>query len=79
MCQAAFDNGPAVNQKGMFALAEARFTSALTAAPAGADSIKNAALVGRARVRLYQGNTAGALVMPEVSLARSGGAGSGTA
>src|SRR6266550_5222919 len=61
MCQAAFDNGPAVNQKGMFALAEARFSSALTGAPAGADSIKNAALVGRARVRLYQGNTAGAL------------------
>lgn len=61
MCQAAFDNGPAVNQKGMFALAEARFTAALAAAPAGADSIKNAAYVGRARVRLYQGNTAGAL------------------
>jgi starch-binding outer membrane protein, SusD/RagB family len=61
MCQAAFDNGPAVNQKGMFALAEARFTSAITGAPAGADSTKNAALVGRARVRLYQGNTAGAL------------------
>jgi len=62
MCQAAFDNGPAVNQKGMFALAEARFTAALAAAPAGADSIKFAALVGRARVRLYQGtNLPGAL------------------
>src|SRR5438105_8713129 len=61
MCQAAFDNGPAVNQKGVFALAEARFSAAITGAPAGADSIKNAALVGRARVRLYQGNTAGAL------------------
>lgn len=61
MCQAAFDNGPAVNQKGMFALAEARFTAAIAGAPAGADSIKNAAYVGRARVRLYQGNTAGAL------------------
>lgn len=61
MCQAAFDNGPAVNQQGMFALAEARFSAALAAAPAGADSIKNAAYVGRARVRLYQGNTAGAL------------------
>ena len=61
MCQAAFDNGPAVNQKGIFALAEARFSAAITGAPAGADSIKNAALVGRARVRLYQGNTAGAL------------------
>ncbi|HEY2375040.1 MAG TPA: RagB/SusD family nutrient uptake outer membrane protein [Gemmatimonadaceae bacterium] len=61
MCQAAFDNGPAVNQKGMFALAEARFSAAIAAAPAGADSIKNAAYVGRARVRLYQGNTAAAL------------------
>jgi starch-binding outer membrane protein, SusD/RagB family len=60
MCQAAFDNGPAVNQKGMFALAEARFTAALAAAPAGADSIKYAALVGRARVRLYM-NTATSL------------------
>src|SRR5438045_162712 len=61
ICQAAFDNGPAVNQKGMFALAESRLTDAIAAAPAGADSIKNAAYVIRARVRLYQGNTAGAL------------------
>ena len=61
MCQAAFDNGPAVNQKGMFALADSAFTKALAAAPAGADSVKYAALVGRARVRLYAGNTAGAL------------------
>lgn len=64
MCQAAFDNGPAVNQKGMFALAEQRFTDAITnaqAAGAGSDSIRFAAYVGRARVRLYQGNTTGAL------------------
>jgi len=61
MCQAAFDNGPAVNQKGMFALAESRLTDAIATAPAGADSVKNAAYVIRARVRLYQGNTAGAL------------------
>ena len=61
MCQAAFDNGPALKQKEIFALAEARFNAAITGAPAGADSIKNAALVVRARVRLYQGNTAGAL------------------
>jgi hypothetical protein len=62
MCQAAFDNGPAVNQKGMFALAEKRFTDAIAnAQTAGADSIRFAALVGRARVRLYQGNTAGAI------------------
>jgi hypothetical protein len=62
MCQAAFDNGPAVNQVGMFALAESRLTDAIAAAPAGADSIKNAAYVIRARVRLYQGNTANALL-----------------
>ena len=61
MCEAAFDNGPAVKQKGMFALAESRLTDAIASAPAGADSIKNAAYVIRARVRLYQGNTAGAL------------------
>ncbi|HEY2065357.1 MAG TPA: RagB/SusD family nutrient uptake outer membrane protein, partial [Gemmatimonadaceae bacterium] len=62
MCQAAFDNGPAVNQAGMFALAEQRFTDAITnAQAAGVDSVRFAALVGRARVRLFQGNTAGAL------------------
>ena len=61
MCEAAFDNGPAVKQKGLFALAESRLTDAINGAPAGADSIKNAAYVVRARVRLYQGNTAGAL------------------
>jgi hypothetical protein len=61
MCQAAFDNGPAVNQKGMFALAEQRLTDAIAAAQtAGADSVRYAALIVRARMRLYQGNTAGA-------------------
>src|SRR3979411_583283 len=55
MCQAAFDNGPAVNQKGMFALAEQRVTDAIAAAQtAGADSVRYAALVVRARMRLYQ-------------------------
>jgi hypothetical protein len=62
MCQAAFDNGPAVNQKGMFALAEQRFTDAIAnAQTVGADSVRFAAYVGRARVRLYQGNNTGAL------------------
>lgn len=61
MCEAAFDNGPALKQKAIFALAESRLTDAIAGAPAGADSIKNAAYVIRARVRLYQGNTAGAL------------------
>jgi hypothetical protein len=62
MCQAAFDLGPAVDQKGMFALAEKRFTDAITAATtANLPAVVNAAYVGRARVRLYQGNTAGAI------------------
>ncbi len=61
MCQAAFDLGPAVDQAAMFALAEQRFTAAITAAQAaGKTNIVNAAYVGRARVRLYQGNKAGA-------------------
>src|SRR5205814_6616060 len=61
MCSAAFDLGPEVNQLGMFALAEQRFTTAITAAQASANSsVLNAAYVGRARVRLFQGNKSGA-------------------
>ena len=62
MCQAAFDLGPLVDQKGMFALAEKRFSDAITAAT-GVTSLAtylNAAYVGRARVRLYQHNLTGA-------------------
>lgn len=69
MCEAAFDNGPAVKQAGMFALAEQRLTDAITAAQtvgASVDSIRYAALVIRARVRLYQGNTAGATADAQV-------------
>src|SRR5690349_3011466 len=61
MCEAAFDLQPQVNQAAIFALAEQRFTTAITAAGvvgASADPLKNAALVGRARVRLFQGNKA---------------------
>jgi hypothetical protein len=62
MCQAAFDLGPAVDQKGMFALAEKRFTDAITfGTTAGLTDVVNAAYVGRARMRLYQGNSAGAI------------------
>ena len=61
MCQAAFDLGPGVDQKGMFALAEQRFTAAITAGQAAANTdIVNAAYGGRARVRLYQANATGA-------------------
>jgi len=62
MCQAAFDEGPPVDQKGMFALAEKRFDDAITAATAaGQTALRNAAYVGRARVRLFQHNAAGAI------------------
>ncbi|MHB8840117.1 MAG: RagB/SusD family nutrient uptake outer membrane protein [Gemmatimonadaceae bacterium] len=62
MCQAAFDLGPLVDQKGMFALAEKRFSDAITAASgvASLSTFLNAAYAGRARVRLYQHNLAGA-------------------
>ncbi len=62
MCQAAFDLGPAVDQKGMFALAEKRFTDGIAAATAASNTtMLNAAYVGRARVRLFQHNAAGAI------------------
>jgi hypothetical protein len=62
MCKAAFDLGAPVDQKGMFALAEQRFSSAITAATSiNNTSIINAALVGRARVRLYQNKLAEAI------------------
>lgn len=62
MCQAVFDEGPPVDQKGMFALAEQRFSDAITAATAANQTtLKNAAYLGRARVRLFQHNTAGAI------------------
>jgi hypothetical protein len=62
MCQAAFDLGPLVDQKGMFTLAETRFSDAFTAAQsAGLTNLQNAALLGRARVRLFLHNNAGAI------------------
>jgi hypothetical protein len=62
MCTAAFDLEAPVDQAAMFALAEARFTTAITAAgtTAGLASVRDAAHVGRARVRLFQNNTTGA-------------------
>jgi hypothetical protein len=61
MCEAAFDLGPQVDQAGMFALAEERFTTAITTGQAtNQPDIVNAAYVGRARVRLFQGNKTGA-------------------
>jgi hypothetical protein len=51
-----------VDQKGIFALAESRFSDASTAAQsAGLTSVLNAASLGRARVRLFQHNASGAI------------------
>jgi hypothetical protein len=61
MCSAAFDLGAPINQAAMFALAESRFGTALAAAQqASLTDVRNAALVGRARVRLFQANNMGA-------------------
>lgn len=61
MCEAAFDLGKPIDQQQMFAEAEKRFTVAIDeGTKAGASEIVNAGLVGRARVRLYQGNKTGA-------------------
>lgn len=59
MCSAAFDLGPALKPPAIFALAADRFTTAIDAAgKASLDSIKNMALVGRARVELDLGEKA---------------------
>lgn len=61
-CSAALDEGPEMTPMQIFAEAEARFSKALdVATAAGQSDLVNAARVGRARVRLYQGNKAGAL------------------
>lgn len=58
MCSAAIDAGPELTSQQLFALAEQEFTAALTG---GTTETTNMALVGRARARINQGNTAGAL------------------
>jgi len=53
MCSAAFDLGPELTPAQIFALAEARFTQAITTGQnANNSDIVNMALVGRARTRL---------------------------
>jgi starch-binding outer membrane protein, SusD/RagB family len=53
MCQMTMDNGPAMTREQVFAIAETRFSDAITRATAVNDqSILNMALVGRARARL---------------------------
>ena len=66
MCTAAFDLEAPIDQQAIFARAEDRFSTAIDAGTqTGDDDIVNAALVGRARVRLFQGNTAGAITDAE--------------
>lgn len=61
-CSAALDEGPELSSMELFEQAESRFSKALEIAQStGSSEIENAARVGRARVRLYQGNEQAAL------------------
>jgi hypothetical protein len=61
MCEMAIDGGPRMSRAEVLAIAETRFSDAITRATAlGDNSLKNMALVGRARVRLDLGNLTGA-------------------
>jgi hypothetical protein len=61
-CEAAIDNGPAMESVELFAAAEERFTKAITAAQAAGDNdLLNLAYVGRARSRLNRLDRAGAM------------------
>jgi hypothetical protein len=61
MCSAAIDLGPEMTRAQLFAAAESRFGTAITAATtANNASMLNAALVGRARARINQNNLTGA-------------------
>jgi hypothetical protein len=61
MCSAALDVGPELTPAQILTEAEARFTRAIDAATAAADTTTlNLALLGRARARLGLGNKAGA-------------------
>jgi len=67
MCTSAVDGGPELSPAQLFALAETRFTRAMTAAQAaGSADLQNFARVGRARARLGQGKKADALADAEV-------------
>lgn len=61
MCEMTMDNGPKMTRADVFAIAEGRFTDAITRATAVNDaSILNMARVGRARARLNLKNLTGA-------------------
>lgn len=62
MCEVTIDNGPALAPASVFSRAEEHFTSAIQHAQTAGDSdIRNLAQVGRARVRLNQGDLSGAI------------------
>jgi starch-binding outer membrane protein, SusD/RagB family len=66
MCEITLDGGPAMTPAEVQSLAEARFGDAMQHAQAsGNTSILNMARVGRARLRLNQGNAAGAVADAE--------------
>jgi hypothetical protein len=61
-CSGALDEGPELSSIELFAEAESRFDRAIQLGSSlGLTTIVNAATLGRARMRLYQGNTSGAL------------------
>ena len=61
MCEMTIDRGPSMSRAEVLAIAEQRFTDAITRATAINDqSLLNMARVGRARVRLDLGNLTGA-------------------
>jgi hypothetical protein len=61
MCEMAIDNGPKMTRADVLAIAEQRFTTAIgLATTLGDASLKNMAIVGRARVRLDLANLTGA-------------------
>jgi starch-binding outer membrane protein, SusD/RagB family len=61
MCEMTIDRGPSMTADAVLAIAEERFSDAITRATAlGDESLKNMAIVGRARARLDRNNRAGA-------------------
>jgi starch-binding outer membrane protein, SusD/RagB family len=64
MCEMTIDNGPKMTKAEVWAIAEKRFTDAIALAGTSTDtaivSVKNMAIVGRARTRLDLGNLTGA-------------------
>ena len=61
-CSGALDLGPELSSVELFAEGEKRFDRAIQVGTSlGLTTIVNAATLGRARMRLYQGNTSGAL------------------